>query len=72
MEGRFALDASGARVEYAGNLAKASGQSASLTGRIVRSPDGGLRLEEVGLKVQRFRGEVSSGAGAEDGRADAR
>lgn len=62
-EGRFAIDASGARVEYAGGLAKASGQSASLTGRIVRAPNGGLQLEEVGLKVQKFQGEVSPGGG---------
>lgn len=55
---RFEIDATRARVEYAGGLVRGSGEGASLGGRIVRDLDGHLRLEEVGLKVTRFEGEA--------------
>jgi hypothetical protein len=55
--GRFAIDASDARVEYAGGLTEASGRGASVVGRVVRGSDGRLRVEEVALKIERFRGE---------------
>jgi hypothetical protein len=57
-DARFAIDATRARVEYAGVLVRGSARGASLGGRIVRDIDGRLRLEEVGLKVMRFEGEV--------------
>ena len=56
---RFAIDASKARVEYAGGPARATGDGASVQGRIVRRPEGGLRVEEIALKVNRFRGEMT-------------
>ena len=64
-EHRFAVDASGARVEYVdgfakGGFAKASGRDASVEGQISRRPDGRLRVEGVRLKIQNFeaRGRI--------------
>jgi hypothetical protein len=54
----FAVDASRARVEYAGAVTRAEGRGASVVGRIARARDGSLRLEDVALKIQQFRGEL--------------
>ncbi len=61
--GRFRIDATRARLDYAGGPAKASGQGASLGGRILREPGGGFRLEEVGLTVHRFQGQLEGRTG---------
>jgi len=63
--GRLAVDATRARVDYAGSLAKASGRGASLTGGIVREPGGRLRLDDVRLQVSRFAGEIEPSAQGE-------
>ena len=55
---RFAIDASRARVENAGDIVQRAGRGASLVGRIVRDAHGRFRLEEVGLKVTSFEGEA--------------
>jgi hypothetical protein len=57
--GRFELDATRARVDYAGSFAKASGRGASLRGGIVRESDR-IRLSDLRLKVLRFEGEVAA------------
>ncbi len=59
--GRFRIDATRARLDYAGGLAIGSGRGGSLGGRILREPGGGFRLEEVGLTVRRFEGELERG-----------
>ena len=56
--GRFRIDATRARVDYLGGPAQGSGRGGSLGGRILRDPGGGFRLEEVGLTVRRFRGQL--------------
>jgi hypothetical protein len=54
--GRFTLDASGGRVEYAGGLGRGAGSGAILRGRIVRTREDRLQLEELALEVERFDG----------------
>ncbi len=59
----FAVDASRARVDYVvgalgdGGFTKASGTGASVVGKIVREPDGRLRLEDVALRIRDFQAE---------------
>ena len=54
--GEFRIDASQARIVYAGGPARGSAGGGSLAGRISRDPDGGFRLEDVGLRVRGFQG----------------
>lgn len=56
--GEFRIDASQARIAYAGGPARGSAGGGSVVGRISRDPDGGFRLEDVGLKVRGFRGQL--------------
>lgn len=58
---RFAIDATRARVEYAGAMARGSGDGASVEGVLVRDADGRLRVEDVALRLQRFRGTRGEG-----------
>lgn len=65
--GRFRIDATRARVDYDGGPALASGQGGSVEGRILSAAGGGFRLEEVGLKVRRFRGRIDERSEGPDG-----
>ena len=56
--GEFRVDASHARVVYEGGPARGSAGGGSLVGRVLRDPGGGFRLEDVGLRVRRFRGQL--------------
>jgi len=58
--GRLRIDASGARVEYAGTRVHASGSGASVWARILRGADGRLRLDGVELHVEGFSGELDA------------
>ncbi len=70
--GRFQIDASRARVEYADAGTQASGSGVSIGGRIVPGAGGRLRLDEVALRVERFRGELTRGGETgRPGRTDA-
>jgi hypothetical protein len=66
--GRLRIDATRARVDYAGGPATGSGRGGSLGGRILREPGGGFRLEEVGLTIRRFQGEFERRTERADGR----
>jgi hypothetical protein len=68
----FTVDASRARVEYAGAVTRAEGRGASVVGRIARARDGSLRLEDVALKIQQFRGELQMDDGVPSEALDVR
>ncbi len=61
--GEFRIDASQAHIVYAGGPARGSAGGGSLVGRISRDPGGGFRLEDVGLKVRGFRGQLDERTG---------
>lgn len=61
---RFAIDATRARVEYAGAMARGTGDGASVEGWLARDADGGVRAEDVALRVQGFRGGRGPQTGA--------
>jgi hypothetical protein len=65
--GRFQIDATRARIDYVGGPAQGAARGGSLAGRILRSPQGGFRLEEVGLTLRRFRGQLEERMQRADG-----